>query len=279
MQATHHPAQTTAGTPDTPSMSSRRFDGKPETDADRRFFDLRESGYTGWIDQDGYPVDGPTFARTIPLDEIGTCNICGTSGTLVRRTTDPDPRVPQMACVDTATCMSHFAESAGTEPADELVTPAVTLRAAATYIVRYGWCQGGYYEQTGRGIWPAACIVAAIGMVCYGYQVDAPAQNFEDPGWGDFEAAVAYLDRYLAARHGLDDNGLPVEAYSFNDTRGRVAQEVIAVLREAADEWGRRAGATTGAGRGTAGRGTASRGTGARRLPARAGHPVRLPGL
>jgi hypothetical protein len=35
---------------------SRRFDREPETDIDTRFFDLRESGYTGWIDQDGYPV-------------------------------------------------------------------------------------------------------------------------------------------------------------------------------------------------------------------------------
>jgi hypothetical protein len=187
MQATYNPAHTTAGTP------SRRFDGKPETDADRRFFDLPESGYTGWIDQDGYAVDGPTFVHS----EAGT---------------------------DTATV-------------DELVTPAVTLRAAATYMDRYGWCQGGYYEQTGRGILPAACIVAAIGMVCYGYQVDAPAQNFEHPGWGDFEAAVAYLDRYLAARYGLDDNGLPVEAYSFNDTRGRTAEQVTAALREAAHQW------------------------------------------
>ena len=33
---------------------SRRWDGQPETDADRRFFDLRESGYRGPIDQDGY---------------------------------------------------------------------------------------------------------------------------------------------------------------------------------------------------------------------------------
>ena len=32
---------------------SRRFDGKPETAADKRFFDLRESGYKGPIDQDG----------------------------------------------------------------------------------------------------------------------------------------------------------------------------------------------------------------------------------
>lgn len=34
---------------------TRRVDGKPETEADRKFFDLRESGYTGPIDQDGNP--------------------------------------------------------------------------------------------------------------------------------------------------------------------------------------------------------------------------------
>ncbi|KAB1932925.1 hypothetical protein F8271_24980 [Micromonospora sp. ALFpr18c] len=37
---------------------SRRFDGQPETEADRKFFDLRESGYTGPIDQDGNADSG-----------------------------------------------------------------------------------------------------------------------------------------------------------------------------------------------------------------------------
>ena len=37
---------------------TRRVDGKPETAADKRFFDLRESGYTGPIDQDGRKVTG-----------------------------------------------------------------------------------------------------------------------------------------------------------------------------------------------------------------------------
>lgn len=32
---------------------SRRVDGKPETKADKKFFALRESGYTGPVDQDG----------------------------------------------------------------------------------------------------------------------------------------------------------------------------------------------------------------------------------
>jgi hypothetical protein len=36
---------------------SRAWDGAPESAGDTRFFDLRESGYTGPIDQDGYRVD------------------------------------------------------------------------------------------------------------------------------------------------------------------------------------------------------------------------------
>lgn len=35
---------------------SRRADGKPETAKDKKFFDLRESGYKGQIDQDGNAV-------------------------------------------------------------------------------------------------------------------------------------------------------------------------------------------------------------------------------
>jgi hypothetical protein len=35
---------------------TRRLDGKPETDADRRFFALRATGYTGPIDQHGHEV-------------------------------------------------------------------------------------------------------------------------------------------------------------------------------------------------------------------------------
>jgi hypothetical protein len=82
---------------------------------------------------------------------------------------------------------------------------------------------------------PAACTVGAIGMVCYGGPVDAPAQHFDTPSWGDFEAAVAYLDRDLIVRHDLD-------VYSFNDTKGRTAEQVTAALRQAADECDRTLG-------------------------------------
>lgn len=43
---------------------TRRVDRRPETEADRKFFDLRESGYTGPIDQDG---NIPDLSQLSPL--------------------------------------------------------------------------------------------------------------------------------------------------------------------------------------------------------------------
>ena len=49
---------------------TRRMDGQPETEADTRFFDLRESGYTGPINQDGNPPEGTTtMADTTVTDD------------------------------------------------------------------------------------------------------------------------------------------------------------------------------------------------------------------
>src|SRR5256885_13019108 len=75
-----------------------------------------------------------------------------------------------------------------------------TLRDAGSYLTRHGWVQGSYYDQTAQGFTPAACLVGAIGSVCYGGPVDAPAQHFHAPGFAEFEAAVAFLDRYLSRR-------------------------------------------------------------------------------
>lgn len=40
---------------------TRNMDGSAETPAQQRYFALRESGYEGWIDQDGHACDGPTW--------------------------------------------------------------------------------------------------------------------------------------------------------------------------------------------------------------------------
>jgi hypothetical protein len=50
---------------------TRRADGKPETATDRRFFDLRESGFKGPIDQDGRAVMTETDRRGSPLPLFG----------------------------------------------------------------------------------------------------------------------------------------------------------------------------------------------------------------
>jgi hypothetical protein len=112
-----------------------------------------------------------------------------------------------------------------TETDDE--TTARVLRSAATYLERHGWIQGVYYDATSGSFTPPACLVGAIGMVCYGGPVDAPAQQFDDPGFLDFEAAVLHLDRYLL----VEDSS---EAYEFNDAKGRRVEDVTHVLRDAA---------------------------------------------
>lgn len=50
---------------------TRRVDGKPETPADTRFFDLRESGWAGPADQDGYAVMTRTDNTGAPLPLFG----------------------------------------------------------------------------------------------------------------------------------------------------------------------------------------------------------------
>jgi hypothetical protein len=54
--------------PDSPAApsESRRLDGKPETNADRKFFDERGSGYTGPLDQDGNRADDPRLPFAPP---------------------------------------------------------------------------------------------------------------------------------------------------------------------------------------------------------------------
>lgn len=41
------------------------WDGRPLSDADKRFFALRESGYRGWIDQDGRAVSAAEHDRRL----------------------------------------------------------------------------------------------------------------------------------------------------------------------------------------------------------------------
>ena len=104
---------------------------------------------------------------------------------------------------------------------------ARTLRDTALYLTRHGWCQGAYYDATGGSFTPPACLVGALGIVCYGGPVDAPALNDADPGFADFDEAVTFLGRFLGVRHRSD-------VYSFNDAHGRTKDDVLRALELAA---------------------------------------------
>jgi hypothetical protein len=141
-------------------------------------------------------------------------------------TASQQPAAPDRADGDsytvTATGLRALAD-AGEAPG----TAGLVLRLAALYLQRHGWVQGAYYDLSASVFTPAADLVGAIGMVCYGGPVEAPAQHFDDPGFLDFEEAVLHLDRYLLVMDGS-------QAYEFNDAKGRQVQDVIAVLRQAA---------------------------------------------
>jgi hypothetical protein len=123
-------------------------------------------------------------------------------------------------------CAEVVAADQAEQPA-EPGSPAEILPLAAQYLERHGWIQGAYYDPTATVFTPAADLVGAIGMVCYGGPVEAPAQHFADPGFLDFEEAVLHLDRYLLVEDGS-------ESYEFNDARGRRKEDVLRVLRDAA---------------------------------------------
>lgn len=56
-------------------FGTRRWDGEPETPTDSRFFDLRESGYTGWVNQHGDAVSCPCCgSRRCTASLTESCN-------------------------------------------------------------------------------------------------------------------------------------------------------------------------------------------------------------
>jgi hypothetical protein len=106
-------------------------------------------------------------------------------------------------------------------------SPARTLRDAALYLSRHGWCQYAYYTMPAPTPTPPACAVGAIAVVCYGEPVD-PVVFDDEPEWVDFDTAVTAADHHLTVTVGTD-------LYSFNDSPHRTAGQVIAALYAAAD--------------------------------------------
>ncbi len=126
----------------------------------------------------------------------------------------------------------------------EMTTPADILRGAARYLEVHGWTQHSYYAPDNTTAFPAACVSGAIGMAAYGHTVDNPHDEKADPGVRDYRRALdALIDHLDLTETALDPDGLLVfdftDPFTWNDTPGRTAAEVVTALRHAADEWDR----------------------------------------
>lgn len=139
--------------------------------------------------------------------------------------------------------------------ADQATTPASVLRAAAGYLLHFGWYQGDLFdldalvaaEDYDRAT-PSACALGGIHMAVLG----TPALDRWQPGQAErFDAAVATLADHLilayqvagpdAAEVLAEDSpsGLWQVVSGWNDDGERNASQVIAALYGAADEWER----------------------------------------
>ena len=111
------------------------------------------------------------------------------------------------------------------------------LREAADLIEKVGWCQE-VDALDGRGIattiWNpdavAWCATGAVGKVC---GVDSHNPDAETDL--DVIMALDRLTRFLPGNEDLrEDAPATVTVGSWNDTRGRTAEEVVRTMREAA---------------------------------------------
>jgi hypothetical protein len=121
---------------------------------------------------------------------------------------------------------------------DLVVTPALTLRGAASYLELRGWTRADYYD--GDGPFPTACALGAIGMAAHGHRTTIPTSAALQTT-GDCRRAAGYLKTYL--------NDIGIGAYfdedaddftdivGWNDCDSQTADNVIVTLRAAADEY------------------------------------------
>jgi hypothetical protein len=136
-----------------------------------------------------------------------------------------------------------------TPPVDVEPTPADILRGAARYLQLHGWRQDGLYgddefttDTPSRT--PAACALGAIGMAAFGHRI--PNHYDESAEWAAYRQSSNILDDYLTLTCAKDTVPILDANYAdgvsvgdWNDAPGRTAEQVIAALNAAADEWER----------------------------------------
>lgn len=149
--------------------------------------------------------------------------------------------------------------AADTDDTTEVVTPATTLRGAARYLQLYGWTQSTYYSGDASIVFPPACADGAIGMAAFGGVTTCPGREGDNPNFRDYNRAFHYLTGYLHQLGwkppcdpwcGIEDNDCLCDndhdeiVFAFNDDDQTIAEDVIRVLRDAADDYDRTHAAT-----------------------------------
>lgn len=113
------------------------------------------------------------------------------------------------------------------------LTPADTLRCAARYLELHGWTQGVYYRVTHDTLLPPACAAGAIGMAAHGRCIFLPHDEKAKPGVRDYTRALDALSDFLDLNGETGYN----DPLDWNDDPRRTAEQVIATLRAAADDY------------------------------------------
>lgn len=133
------------------------------------------------------------------------------------------------------------------------VTPAGILRAAAGYLLHYGWYQGDLFAdldrvESGELTTPAACALGAIHMAVRGTPV---TDEWTSAEIAEHDQALTALVDYLILHLGVSDPhvydvlgtdpGCTLERVvsDWNDAPERICPQVMAAMYGAADEWDR----------------------------------------
>lgn len=120
-----------------------------------------------------------------------------------------------------------------------VVTPATILRGAAHYLEAHGWTQGDYYADN-TSAFPPACADGAIAIAVYGRRHTDPFDAIH-PDRIDVNDAVDVLADYLTCTASLTDwdtgDLMPIEVPEWNDRDEMTAEQVIATLNAAADDY------------------------------------------
>ena len=141
--------------------------------------------------------------------------------------------------------------AADTDDTEAVVTPADILRGAARYLTVYGWVQSSYYGGHDNNPFPPACADGAIGMAAFGGMTTCPGREGDNPHFRDYNRAFHVFSGHLqqtgwqppcepwcpGAEGCLCAKDAEDIVFAWNDDDTRTADDVIAALHAAADEW------------------------------------------